>query len=124
VINSIRSLHLFDKLTKEFTMNKLAISIALAAMSLAAHAQSAEAPTTSDHVAAAAVSRFVDHPYNCKQMLGGSDDGDQLPSSYSAALDASLKEINTPVDQALTRIKASCAQRVNVLNWERVSKLN
>lgn len=105
-------------------MKKLTVSIALAAMSLAVHAQNMEAPASTDRGAASAVSRFVGHPYNCIQMLGGRDGGDQLPASYSVALDASLKEINAPVGQALARINALCAQRVSALNSERVSELS
>jgi hypothetical protein len=105
-------------------MNKLIISIALAAMSLAAHAQSLEASTTLDLTATSAVSRFVDHPYYCKHLLSGGDDTELLPNSYSIALDASLKEINVPGYQALARINALCGQHVNALNSERVSKLN
>lgn len=99
-------------------MKKLLVSTALAAISFAAHAQNMGAPTQPDFAAASAVARFVDHPYNCKQMLGGGDDGDLLPTSFNVALDASLREINAPVDQALARIRAHCAQRV-----ERVSDL-
>jgi hypothetical protein len=108
-----------NKTIRSFIMNKLSVSIALAVLSVAAHAQNMGEPLGTDLVAASAVSRFVDHPYNCKQMLGGSDDGDLLPTSYGVALDASLNEIKAPVDQALARIYARCAQRV-----ERVSDLN
>jgi len=97
-------------------MNKLTVSIALVAMALAAQAQNMEARTQSDLAATSEVARFVNHPYNCTQMLGGGDDGDQLPASYSVALDASLNTINAPVDQALTRIHALCARRVSDLN--------
>ena len=100
-------------------MKKLSVSIALAAMSLAVHAQNVDAPTKPDLAATSAVSRFVDHPYNCKQMLGGGDDGDLLPTSYNVALDASLREINAPVEQALAQIHARCVRRV-----QRVSDLN
>ena len=105
-------------------MNKLSVSIALAAMSLAVHAQNMQAPTSTDLVAAAEVARFVDHPYNCKQMLGGGDDGDLLPTSYNVALDASLKAINAPAEQAIAKIHARCVQRVSAMNSERVSELN
>jgi len=105
-------------------MNKLSVSIALAAMSLAAHAQSMEAPTKPDLAATSAVARFVDHPYYCKHLLSGGDDTELLPNSYSLALDASLKEVNLTGYQALARINALCAQHVNALNSERVSDLN
>lgn len=97
-------------------MKKITFSIALAAMALAAHAQNMEAAAPSDLVAASAVSRFVNHPYNCQQMLGGGDDGDTLPTSYNDALDASLKEIKAPVDQAFAQLNARCAQHVSELN--------
>lgn len=105
-------------------MKKLTVSIALAAMSLAVHAQNMQASTGTDLVAAAEVSRFVGHPYNCKQMLGGSDADDQLPASYSVALDAALKEINAPVDQAIFQINARCVQRVSELNAQRVERVS
>jgi len=105
-------------------MKKLTVSIALAAMSLAVHAQNMQASTSTDLVAASEVASFVDHPYNCTQMLGGGNDGDVLPASYNIALDASLKAIHAPADQALARINALCAQRVSALNSERVSELN
>jgi len=105
-------------------MKKLTVSIALAAMSLAVHAQNMQAPTSTELVAAAEVSRFVDHPYNCNQMLGGGDDGDLLPASYNVALDASLKAIKAPADQAIAKIRASCVQRVSALNSQRVSDLS
>jgi hypothetical protein len=97
-------------------MKKLTVSIALAAMSLAAQAQNMEARTRPDLAATSEVVRFVNHPYNCRQMLGGGDDGDLLPTSFNVALDASLNAINAPVDQALARIHALCAQRVSDLN--------
>lgn len=97
-------------------MNKLTVSMALAAMALAAQAQNMEARTQPDLVATSEVARFVNHPYNCRQMLGGGDDGDLLPTSFNVALDASLREINAPVDQALARIHERCAQRVSDLN--------
>lgn len=97
-------------------MNKLTVSMALAAMALVAQAQDMEARTQPDLAATAEVARFVNHPYNCRQMLGGGDDGDLLPTSYNVALDASLNAINSPVDQALARINALCAQRVSELN--------
>jgi len=106
-------------------MKKFTVSLALAAMSLAAHAQNMGAP--SELVASSAVARFVDHPYNCKQMLGGGNDGDLLPTSYNVALDASLTQINAPVDQAFAQMNARCTQRVSELNAprvERVSELN
>jgi hypothetical protein len=105
-------------------MKKLAVSLALAAMSLAVHAQNVEASISTDLVAASEVSRFVDHPYNCMHMLGGSDAGDQLPASYSIALDASLKEINAPTDQAIAQINARCTQRVSELNAQRVERVS
>lgn len=103
-------------------MKKLTVSIALAAMSLAVHAQNMEAPIGTDLVAASEVLRFVDHPYNCQQMLGGND-GDVLPAGYNIALDASLNAIQAPVRQALARIQAICAQRVSAMSSERVSEL-
>lgn len=105
-------------------MKKLTVSIALAAMSLAVQAQNMQAPTGTALVAAAEVASFVNHPYNCQQMLGGGNDGDLLPTSYNVALDASLNAIHAPVDQALARINALCTQRVSALNSERVSELN
>ena len=105
-------------------MNKLSVSIALATMSLAAHAQNMDAPTKSDLAATSAVARFVGHPYYCKHLLSGGDDTELLPNSYSIALDASLKEINVSVPQALARVNALCAQSVSALNSERVSDLN
>lgn len=99
-------------------MEKLAVSLALAAMSLAIHAQNMEAPASTDLVAASEVARFVSHPYNCVQMLGGGNDGDLLPASFNVALEASLKAIDAPVDQALARIHASCVQRVSGLSQQ------
>lgn len=105
-------------------MKKLTVSIALAAMSLAVQAQNMQAPASTELVAAAEVSRFVDHPYNCKQMLGGGDDGDLLPASYNNALDASLKAINAPADQAIARIHTRCVQRVSELNAQGVERVS
>ncbi|MEQ1658379.1 MAG: hypothetical protein ABL896_06330 [Hylemonella sp.] len=93
-------------------MKKIAVSIAFAAMVIATHAQSMETPAPSA-AASSAVARFVDQPYNCMQMLGGGNDGDTLPTSYNVALDASLKEINAPVDQAFAQLNARCAMRVS-----------
>lgn len=100
-------------------MKKIAVSLALSAIAFAAHAQSMDTPS--------AVSRFVDQPYNCAHMLGGGNDGDLLPSSYNVALDASLKEIKAPVDQAFALLNARCAQRVSLRpaqGVERVSELS
>jgi hypothetical protein len=105
-------------------MNKLSVCIALAAMSFAAHAQNMAAPTKPDLTTTSAVSRFVGHPYYCKHLLSGGDDTELLPNSYSVALDASLKEINPSIPQALARINVLCAQSVGALNSERVSDLN
>lgn len=105
-------------------MKKLAASLALAAMSLALHAQNMGAPAKPGFAATSAVSRFVGHPYYCKHLLSGGDDTELLPNSYSIALDASLKEINASVPQALARVHALCAQSVGALNSERVSDLN
>jgi len=105
-------------------MKKLTVSIALAAMSLAVHAQNMEAPAKPDFAAASAVARFVGHPYYCKHLLSGGDDTELLPNSYSIALDASLKEINASVPQALARVNVLCAWHVNALSSERVSNLN
>lgn len=88
-------------------MKKIAVSLALSAIAFAAQAQSMDAPGSS------AVSSFVNQPYNCAQMLGGGNDGDTLSTSYNVALDASLKEINAPVDQAFALLNARCAQRVS-----------
>jgi hypothetical protein len=101
-------------------MKKIAVSLALSAIAFAAQAQNMDAPGS-------AVSSFVDQPYNCVQMLGGGNDGDTLPSSYNVALDASLKEIKAPVDQAFALLNARCAQRVSERQSQgvaRVSELN
>lgn len=102
-------------------MKKIAVSLALSAIAFVAHAQNMDTPGSS------AVSRFVDQPYNCAQMLGGGNDGDTLSSSYNVALDASLKEIKAPVDQAFALLNARCAQRVSerqVQGAQRVSELS
>jgi len=102
-------------------MKKIAVSLALSAIAFAAQAQNMDAPGS-------AVSRFVDQPYNCAQMLGGGNDGDTLSTSYNVALDASLKEIKAPVDQAFALLNARCAQRViserQSQGVARVSELN
>lgn len=102
-------------------MKKLSISFVLAVMALASHAQTAPAPAKSDRVAKSEVSRFVEHPYNCSQMMGGSDDGDTLPTSFNVALDASLNEIGTPAPQAMDQIVSLCMRNTRTL---RVSSLN
>jgi len=89
-------------------MKKIAVSLALSAIAFAAQAQNMDAPGSS----ASAVASFVNQPHNCMQMLGGGNDGDTLPTSYNVALDASLKEIKAPVDQAFALLNARCAQRV------------
>ena len=104
-------------------MKKLTVSIALAAMSFVVHAQSVNAPAGGTLVAGSELSRFVDHPYNCAQMLGGGNDGDNLPASYNVALDATLKEINAPADQAFARIRANCGTRVSAMDSQQVSTL-
>lgn len=104
-------------------MKKIAVSLALSAIAFVAQAQNIDATGQS----ASAVSRFVDQPYNCAQMLGGGNDGDLLPSSYNVALDATLKEIKAPVDQAFALLNARCAQRVSerqVQGAQRVSELS
>jgi len=93
-------------------MKKIAVSIAFAAMAIGTHAQSMETSAPSA-TAASAVASFVDQPYNCVQMLGGGNDGDTLSTSYNVALDASLKEINAPVDQAFAQLNARCAMRMS-----------
>ncbi len=97
-------------------MKKIALSLGLATLAFAAHAQSAEVSATTS---ASAVASFVNHPYNCTQMMGGGNDGDLLPASYNTALDASLREINAPVDQAFALLNARCAQRVAELRAQR-----
>lgn len=99
-------------------MKKIALSLGLAALAFAAHAQSAEV-SASDRAATSAVAGFVNHPYHCSQMMGGGNDGDLLPASYNAALDASLREINAPVDQAFALLNARCAKRVAELRAQR-----
>ncbi len=108
-------------------MKKIAVSLAFAATAFAAHAQSMEAPGQSASDTPSAVSRFVEQPYNCTQMLGGGNDGDLLPTSYNVALDASLKEIKAPVAQAFALLNARCAQRLGARpsqGAQRVSELN
>ncbi len=98
-------------------MKKIAVSLALSALAFTAHAQSIGTGS--------AVASFVNQPYNCAQMLGGGNDGDTLPSNYNVALDASLKEINAPVDQAFALLNARCAQRVSQSqDFARVSELS
>lgn len=92
-------------------MDKLSVSIALAAMSLAAHAHNMDAPTKPDLAARSAVLRFVGHPYYCRHLLSGGDDTEPLPNSYSVALDASLNEINVSVSRALAQMNVLCALR-------------
>ena len=104
-------------------MKKLTVSIALAAMSLAVHAQNMDAPTKPDFSAISAVSLFVEHPDYCKHLLSRADDTELLPNGYSAGLDASLTEINVSVTQALVRINVLCARRVSALNSQQVSTL-
>jgi hypothetical protein len=92
-------------------MDKLFVSIALAAMALAAHAQHMDAPTKTDLAARSAVLRFVGHPDYCKHLLSGGHGTALLPNNYSAALDASLNELNGPVSRALAQIKGLCTLR-------------
>jgi hypothetical protein len=92
-------------------MDKLFVSIALAAMSLAAHAQNMDAPAKPDLATRSAVLRFVGHPDYCKHLLSGGHGTALLPNNYSAALDASLNELNGPVSRARAQIKVFCALR-------------
>jgi hypothetical protein len=98
-----------------FTMAKLSVSMAVATLALAAHAQSNAAPVSAGP-AGSDVLRFVGDTYNCDKMLGRADDGDQLPAAYSVALNASLNEIKAPADQAIAKIYARCMQHVSTLN--------
>jgi hypothetical protein len=108
-------------------MKKLSISIAsgafmaLAMTTLNAHAQTPSEPVKPALTAKSEVLRFVEHPYNCSQLLGGGDDGDMLPNSFNVALEASLKELNAPAQQAMVQIKLRCMQRATVL---KLSSLN
>jgi hypothetical protein len=94
-------------------MKTLSISITLAMMALTVHAQNNAVPAKSGVVATSEVSRFVDHPHNCAQMLGGGNDGDTLPAAYNVALNASLNEIGAPPKQAIAQIYLRCLQRMS-----------
>jgi hypothetical protein len=94
-------------------MKKIVVSLALTAIAFAAQAQSMGVSLQSAAPVPSAVSNFLDQPDNCRHMLGGSNDGDLLPSSYNVALDASLREINAPVEQAFALLNARCAQRLS-----------
>lgn len=102
-------------------MKKLSIPFVLVVMALASHAQTAPAPVKADLVAKSEVSRFLDHPYNCSQMMGGTDDGDTLPTSFNVALDASLNEIGAPAPQAMDQIYSLCVRNMRALT---LSSLN
>jgi hypothetical protein len=102
-------------------MKKLSISFVLVVMALASHAQTTPAPDRADLLATSAVARFVEHPYNCSQMMGGRDDGDTLPTSFNVALDASLNEIGAPAPQAMDQLLSLCARSMGALT---VSSLN
>ena len=96
-------------------MKTLLISLAFVTTALASQAQTTLAPVPSEIVAGSEVTRFVNHPYNCTQMMGGSDDGDTLPASFNVALDASLKELATPAPQAMSRIHSLCVRKMSEL---------
>jgi hypothetical protein len=96
-------------------------SIALAMTALTAQAQNYAEPVKPVLVGKSEVLRFVEHPYNCSQMLGGTDHGDMLPDSFNVALEASMKEIDAPAQQAMVQIKLRCMQRMTDL---KLSSLN
>jgi hypothetical protein len=90
-------------------MKKLLSSLFLATLAFTAFAQNNPTPAGQG---GSEVARFVANSYNCDKMLGASNDGDQLPAAYSAALNASLNEINAPADQAIAKIYARCVQQL------------
>ena len=94
-------------------MKKLSVSVALVVMALTAQAQDSAVINKSDLNTTSAVSRFVQHPYNCQQMLGGGNDGDLLPASFSVAQNASLNDSGIPAEQTLALIQARCVQQVS-----------
>lgn len=99
-------------------MKHVSITLASVVLALSAQAQESGTATRQDQVFTTQLARFVAHPHHCAQMLGGSDEGDTLPASYTVALDASLDEIgHKAAAQAVAEINLRCAQRLGELKF-------
>lgn len=96
-------------------MKKLFTALFLFAGALALFVLNDTLPLPSVAASQDAVSRFVNHPSHCDQLLGQGLGGDTANPAMHTALEAALDATRLPADQAIGRINNQCKERAGEL---------